>query len=101
MLVQFSIVPLGAGESLSKSVAEVIRIIDESGLPYRTNPMGTVVEGEWDEVMALIRKCHQEALKDAPRVLTSISIDDRPGKTDRITEKIKSVEKRIGREIKK
>jgi len=50
MLVQFSIVPLGTGESVSQSVAEVIRIVDESGLPYRTNPMGTVVEGEWDEL---------------------------------------------------
>jgi uncharacterized protein (TIGR00106 family) len=101
MLVQFSIVPLGVGESVSKGVAEVIRIVDESGLPYKTNPMGTVVEGGWDEVMALVRKCHEEALRGARRVLTSISIDDRPGKADRITEKIKSVEKSLGREIKK
>jgi len=101
MLVQFSIVPLGAGESLSEGVAEVIRMVDESGLPYRTNPMGTVIEGEWDEVMTLIRRCHEEALRSTSRVLTSITIDDRPGKSDRMTEKIKSVEKRLGREIKK
>jgi len=101
MLAQFTIVPLGVGESVSAAVAEVIRIIDESGLPYRTNPMGTVIEGEWDDVMALIRRCHDEALRGAARVLTSISIDDRPGKPDRISEKIKSVEKRLGREIKK
>lgn len=101
MLAQFTIVPLGVGESVSAAVAEVIRIIDESGLPYRTNPMGTVVEGEWADVMALIRRCHDEALRDAARVLTSISIDDRPGIPDRISEKIKSVEKRLGREIKK
>jgi len=100
MLVQFSIVPLGTGESVSEGVAEVIRIVDESGLSYRTNPMGTLIEGEWDEVITLIRKCHEEALRSASRVLTSISIDDRPGKPDRITEKIKSVEKRLGREIK-
>jgi len=101
MLVQFSIVPLGTGESISEGVAEVIRIVDESGLPYRTNPMGTVIEGEWDELMPLIRECHEVTLKSAPRVLTSISIDDRPGKPDRISEKIKSVEKRLGWEIKK
>jgi uncharacterized protein (TIGR00106 family) len=101
MLIQFSIVPIGTGESISESVAGVIRIVDESGLPYRTNPMGTVIEGGWDEVMALIRKCHEEVLRGASRVLTSISIDDRPGKPDRITEKVKSVEKRLGREIKK
>jgi len=101
MLVPFSIVPLGAGESLSEGVAEVIRMVDESGLPYRTNPMGTVIEGEWDEVMTLVRRCHEEAMRSASRVLTSITIDDRPGKSDRMTEKIKSVEKRLGREIKK
>jgi uncharacterized protein (TIGR00106 family) len=101
MLVQFSIVPIGTGESISEHVAEVIRVVDESGLPYRTNPMGTVVEGGWDEVMALIKKCNEEVLRGASRVLTSISIDDRPGKPDRITEKVKSVEKRLGREIKK
>ncbi len=101
MLVQFTIVPIGTGESLSEGVAEVIRIVDESGLSYRTNPMGTVVEGEWDEVIPLIRQCHEEALRRASRVLTSLSIDDRPGKSERISEKIKSVEKRLGREIKK
>ncbi|WP_408998487.1 MTH1187 family thiamine-binding protein [Syntrophus buswellii] len=101
MLVQFSVVPLGTGESLSESVAEVIRLVDESGLPYRTNPMGTVIEGEWDAVIDLIRKCHEEALRSAPRVLTSLSIDDRPGKPDRISGKIESVEKRLRREIKK
>ncbi|ABC77632.1 MTH1187 family thiamine-binding protein [Syntrophus aciditrophicus] len=101
MLVQFSIVPLGIGDSISKDVAEIIRLVDESGLPYRTNPMGTVMEGEWEDVMTLIRKCHEEVLRNASRVLTSITIDDRPGKPDRIIEKIKSVEKRLGREIKK
>jgi len=101
MLVQFSIVPLGAGESLSKEVAEVIRIVDESGLSYRANPMGTVVEGEWDEVMTLIRKCHEKTLEGAARVLTTLTIDDRPGKSDRIGGKIQSVEQRLGREIKK
>lgn len=101
MLVQFTVVPIGCGESLSQGVAEVIRIVDESGLPYKTNPMGTVVEGEWEEVMELVRKCHEEMLRHAPRVLTSLSIDDRPGKSARITEKIKSVENRLGRAINK
>ncbi len=101
MLVQFSVVPVGTGESISEHVAEVIRMVDESGLPYRANPMGTVVEGEWDEVMNLIGRCHRRVLERSPRVLTSISIDDRPGKPDRITGKIESVEKRLGRPVKK
>jgi uncharacterized protein (TIGR00106 family) len=101
MLAQFSVVPIGVGESISERVAEVIRMVDESGLPYRANAMGTVVEGEWDEVMALIGRCHRKMLDRSSRVLTSISIDDRPGKPDRITGKIQSVEKRLGREVKK
>jgi uncharacterized protein (TIGR00106 family) len=101
MLVQFSVVPIGTGESISEHVAEVIRMVDESGLPYRTSPMGTVVEGEWDDVMALIGRCHRKVLDYSSRVLTSISIDDRPGKPDRITGKIQSVEKRLGREVRK
>ncbi len=101
MLVQFSIVPLGKGESVSEHIAKVVNIVDESGLPYRLHPMGTVVEGEWDAVMALIRTCHQEVLKTMPRLITTITIDDRPGKPDRITGKIRSVEKRLGREVRK
>jgi uncharacterized protein YqgV (UPF0045/DUF77 family) len=51
--------------------------------------------------MALIRTCHLEVLKRMPRLLTTITIDDRPGKPDRITEKIRTVEKKLGRELKK
>jgi len=101
MLAQFSIVPVGGGESVSEQIAKVLKIVDERGLPYRLTPMGTVVEGEWDDVMALIRACHLEVQKSIPRLITTITIDDRPGKPDRITEKIRSVEKRLGREIKK
>lgn len=86
---------------MGDQIAKVLKIVDESGLPYKANPMGTVIEGEWDQVMALIKKCHQEVLKGSPRLVTSISIDDRPGKPDRITEKLKSVERRLGKEVKK
>jgi uncharacterized protein (TIGR00106 family) len=101
MLVQFSVVPLGRGESIGAQVAKILDLVDGSGLAYRLTPMGTIVEGEWDEVMALVGKCHREALKDAPRALTTITIDDRPGKADRITEKVRSVEAKLGRVLKK
>lgn len=101
MLAEFSVVPVGMGESMGDQIAKVLKIVDESGLPYKANPMGTVVEGEWDAVMALIKRCHQEVLKGSPRIVTSISIDDRPGKPNRITEKLKSVEKKLGKEVKK
>ena len=101
MLAEFSIVPIGKGESVGDQVARVMQTIADSGLSYKANPMGTVVEGEWDEVMALIKKCHSELLKESSRLVTSITIDDRPGKPNRIEEKIKSVEKRLGHEVSK
>ena len=101
MLVEFSIIPIGAGSSLGAQLAEVLRIVDASGLPYKINPMGTVIEGEWDETMKLIKKCHRAVMKTGERTVTTISIDDRKGKPNRIEEKVKSIERRIGKSLKK
>ena len=102
MLAEFSIIPIGKGESMGEEIAKVLNIVEKSGLSYRANPMGTVIEGGWDEVIAIIKKCHEEVIKKSPRVISTITIDDRPGKPlNRITEKIKSVEKRLGREVAK
>ena len=101
MLVEFSIVPLGLGSSIGDKLAEVLKIVDASGLPYKINPMGTVVEGEWDEIMKLIKKCHRTVMKTGERVITTISIDDRKGKPNRIEEKVKSIERRLGKSLKK
>lgn len=101
MLAEFSIIPVGGGESIGDEIAKVIDIVDKSRLPYRANPMGTVIEGDWDEVMEVIRECHKAVVGDGLRVFTSITIDDRPGKPNRITEKLASVERRLGKEIKK
>lgn len=101
MLVEFSIIPIGVGSSLGDQLAEVLKIVDASGLPYKLNPMGTVIEGEWDEVMRLIRKCHKTVMKTGERTVTTISIDDRKGKPNRIEAKVKSIERRIGKSLKK
>ncbi len=101
MLVEFSIFPIGKDVSLSKYVARSLKLIDESNLPYRMNPMGTVVEGSWDEIMELIKKCHMAILKDSERVSTTIKIDDRKGVKNALDRKIKSVEEKIGRGLKK
>lgn len=101
MLVEFSIIPIGSGSTISKSLAEILKIVDSSGLPYKINPMGTVVEGKWDELFRLIKKCHMSALKNEERVLTNISIDDRKGKTNRLELKVRSLEKKIGWKLKK
>jgi len=101
MLAEFSIIPIGAGSSIGDRLAEVLRIVDASGLPYKINPMGTVVEGEWDEVIRLIKKCHNAVMKTGERAVTTISIDDRKGKPNRIEQKVKSIERRIGKSLKK
>ena len=101
MLAEFSIIPIGVGSSVGARLAEVLKIVDASGLPYKINPMGTVVEGEWDEVMRLIRKCHRTVMRAGERAVTTISIDDRKGKPNRIDRKVRSIEKRIGKALKK
>jgi uncharacterized protein (TIGR00106 family) len=101
MLVEVSIIPIGIGSSIGDKLAEVLRMIDESGLPYKVNPMGTVIEGEWDEIMKLIKKCHKTVMKTGERAITTITIDDRKGKPNRIEEKVKSIEKRLGKTLKK
>jgi uncharacterized protein (TIGR00106 family) len=101
MLIEFSIVPIGSSSSVGDRVAEVLKIVEESGLPYKVNPMGTVVEGEWDKVFGLVKKCQKAVMKKEERVLTTITVDDRKGKPNRLEEKVKSVEKRLGRQLNK
>jgi uncharacterized protein (TIGR00106 family) len=101
MLVEFSIIPIGAGSSMGAHLAEVLRIVDASGLPYKLTPMGTVIEGEWGETMQLIKKCHRAVMKTGERTVTRISIDDRKGMTNRIEAKVKSIEQRLGKSLKK
>ncbi len=100
MVVEFSMWPM-VGASVSEHVAKVIKMVDESGLPYKVNAMGTVVEGEWDDVMGLIKKCHQLLAGQTERVITEISIDDRKTRSNRIEGKVASIEKVLGKEIKK
>jgi uncharacterized protein (TIGR00106 family) len=99
MMIEFSIVPLGRGASVSPVIARVMKIVMASGLPYKANPMGTVIEGEWDELVGLIRKCHDEAMKDADRVVTNIKIDDYKGKGYRLDSKLESVEQKLGKKL--
>jgi uncharacterized protein (TIGR00106 family) len=101
MLAEVSIIPIGIGSSIGDKLAEVLKIIDASGLPYKVNPMSTVIEGEWDEIMKLIKKCHEAVIKTGERAITTITIDDRKGKPNRIEEKVKSIEKRLGKTLKK
>lgn len=100
MLVEFSIVPSGKEESLSRYVAKVLDLVDKSGLDYRLTPMDTVVEGEWDEIFPLIKKCHDLMREHSRRVITSIKIDDREGAKGRLEGKKQSVEMVLERKLK-
>lgn len=95
MLVEFSVVPLGKGESVSEYVAECMKIVRKSDVRYLLTPMATILEGEMDEVMGVIMKCHTRVLEMSDRVITTIKIDDRKGRKDAMTGKIKSVEDRL------
>ena len=95
MIAAFSITPVGTGESVSGSVAEAVRLVRESGLPNETNAMFTNVEGDWDQVMALIKACVMKVSDEAPRVSVVIKIDHRPGVTDALRSKVEAVEDRL------
>lgn len=94
-LAAFSISPLGTGDSVSEAVAEAVRLVRASGLPNETNAMFTNVEGEWDEVMALIKACVDRVGEVAPRVSVVIKIDHRPGAVDALHAKVQAVEDRL------
>ncbi|MDR3792507.1 MAG: MTH1187 family thiamine-binding protein [Terracidiphilus sp.] len=99
MVAGFTVVPMAAGESVSHLVAEALKIVDASGLDYELGPMQTVVEGEETAVMETIMKCHHRMLELAPRVLTTITIDDRKGAMGRLRGKVADVEKQVGKTL--
>ena len=101
MLAEFTIFPIGEGVSLSKYVARSLELIDESGLAYRINPMGTVLEGSWDEVMGVVKECYDAMSQDCDRISCGIRIDSRKGHSGRLDSKIRSVEEGVGRELSK
>src|SRR4051812_38522521 len=95
MIAAFSITPLGVGESVSARVADAVRLVRESGLPNETNAMFTNVEGEWDDVMALIGRCVTAIAETAPRVSVVIKVDYRPGVTGALHTKVDAIETRL------
>lgn len=109
MIAQFTLIPVGTkSDSLSKTLAKAIKHVAESGLDYRVGPMGTVVEGDWYQIMNLINRCRKTILRECPRVEISILIDDRKPSSetrtdykDRITGKVRSLEKKMGIKVRK
>ncbi len=97
MIAAFSITPLGVGTSVSEPVAEAVRLVRASGLPNETNAMFTNVEGDWDEVMDLIKACVMTVAGSAPRVSVVIKIDHRAGVTDGLHTKVDAIEQNLRR----
>ncbi|MER6422031.1 MTH1187 family thiamine-binding protein [Streptomyces sp. NPDC001137] len=93
MIVAFSVTPLGVGDDVGEYVAEAVRVVRESGLPNRTDAMFTSIEGEWDQVMDVIKRAVAAVEERAPRVSLVLKADIRPGVTDGLTAKVETVER--------
>ena len=100
-LVQFSIFPVDKGDSLSNYVKDAVKIIAESGLTYKLGPMGTSIEGDWQDIIKVITQCFDQIKKESKRVYMTLSVDYRKDNTNRITGKIASIEEKLGYEIQK
>jgi uncharacterized protein (TIGR00106 family) len=98
-LLDFSMFPLDKGDSVSAYVARSLDIIDRSGLPYRCHAMGTTIEGEFDEVLDVVRQCFHAMTADCERVECSVKIDYRRGHTNRLEGKVARVEVKLGRPV--
>ncbi len=100
LLAEVSIWPMDKGESVGPYVAKALDVIDKSGLPYKLGPLGTCIEGEWPEVMAVIQQCYETLAPDCNRIACTIKMDWRKGHTGRLESKVASLEKTLGRPLK-
>jgi len=99
MLVELSIIPVGSNPHTSAELAKALRLIDASGLLYRLTPSGTCIEGEWDTVMPLVRRCHERVRKSAAHVIAMIKIEDDEDERHKLTRNIASVEEKVGHSL--
>ena len=95
MLVAFSVTPLGVGEGVGEIVAEAVRVVRASGLPNQTDAMFTTVEGDWDEVMAVVKEAVDAVAARAPRVSIVLKADLRPGTAGALTTKVETIERHL------
>ena len=99
MLLEFSIAPMDKGASVGAYVARALEIVDRSGIPYRLNPMGTVLEGTWEEVMGVVRHCLEDLDRDCERITVTMKLDHRKGRTGALRSKVDDMETRLGRKL--
>lgn len=97
MIVAFSVTPIGTSNaSVADDVAEAVRVVRDSGLPNRTDAMFTQVEGEWDDVMDVVKRAVDALLVRAERVSLVLKADIRPGVSGQLDAKVEAIEERLG-----
>jgi len=94
-LIELSIFPMDKGLSVSPYVARALGIIQESGLDYELNPMGTCIEGEWSEVIATVNRCMEDLQKDCSRIYMTMKVDYRKDRSGSMAKKVKSVKDKL------
>ena len=97
VIVDLCVVPIGIGVSVSKEVAACQRVLDEAGLQTKLHAYGTNIEGEWDEVFAAIKRCHEVVhAMGAPRISTTIKLGTRVDRKQSMQDKLDSVHAKLG-----
>lgn len=101
VLLDFSMTPLGQGESVSPYVARCLEVVAKSGLNYRLHAMGTTLEGSLEQVFGVVQQCFAALKKDCSRISCSIKVDYRDGAESRLESKVRRVEELVGRPLRK
>ena len=100
VLLEFSISPMDKGQSVSLYVARSLKIVEASGLDYRLHAMGTIIEGDLEQVLAVLKQCVEAIAADCDRVSCTAKMDYRKGYRGRLETKVKSVEEKLGKKLK-
>jgi uncharacterized protein (TIGR00106 family) len=100
VLLEFSMAPMGKGESVAPYVARCLEVVAASGLAYELHAMGTILEGEWDEVFAVVRRCYEVLRPDCDRISCTLKVDYRKGHTGRIRSKVEHVQALVDQPLK-
>jgi uncharacterized protein (TIGR00106 family) len=96
VIADLCVVPLGVGVSVSEYVAACEKVLKEAGLKTKLHAYGTNIEGEWDEVFAAIKRCHEVIHQmGAPRITTTLKFGTRTDRSQTMEEKVQSVEKKL------
>ncbi len=101
VVAEISIYPLDKGESLSNYVARCVKVIENSGLDYLCHAMGTVIEGELDQIFEVVRACFAALQEDCNRIECYLKLDYRKGASGRIEGKVQSIEAKLGHPVRR